>query len=166
MSDDDRSAKLGALVGIGVTMGVAKPIAAAGERTTASIVSKIAGARTAPAIVAEAASLESTAVPDNIYRGATPGNPNHVKLRAGEEAVSFRGSLSNALPEAGAPPQPVLKPGRNFIDVQTSKLPAGSVAADGGTVVKGVKMPHGHVSVTASEEAIVNATVGGGKLPK
>ncbi len=105
-------------------------------------------------------------IPDKIYRGGTKGNPNHVKLRPGEKAVSFRDSQSNALPELGKSPQPVLRPGRNYIEVDTSKLPPGSVKPDGGTVVDGVKMPHGHVSVTATEEEIVNATIGGGKYPK
>ena len=101
-----------------------------------------------------------------IYRGATQGNPNHVALREGEDAVSFRDSISNALPEPGNPPQPVLRPGRNYIGVDTSQLPTGSVVYDGGTIVNGKLMPYGHVSVTASPEQIVNATVTGGKFPK
>jgi len=98
-------------------------------------------------------------VPDRIFRGATKGNPNHVKTRPGEGAVSFRDSLSNPLPQDGPA---VLKPGRNFIEVNTRKLPPGSVKADGG--IGG--LPPGHVSVNATPDQITNATVGGGKFPK
>lgn len=105
-------------------------------------------------------------IPARIFRGATQGNLNHVTPRPGEAAVSFRDSMSNALPPRGSPPQPVLKPGNNYIEVDTSKLPQGSVVADGDTVVGGQLMPPGHVSVYATPEEIANATVSGGKFPK
>lgn len=107
---------------------------------------------------------ETTPIPDTIYRGATAGNPNHVKLRPGEKAVSFRDSQSNAIVDGQV--QPVLKPGRNYIGVDTKKLPEGSVVPDGGQIVDGVKMPPGHVSVKATPEQIIEATVEKGKYPK
>jgi RHS repeat-associated protein len=101
-------------------------------------------------------------LPEKVYRAGTEGNPNHVRMREGEDAVSFRDSLSNPANKE----QAVLTPGRNYIEVDPSKLPAGSVVADGGKTVGGKVMPEGHVSVRATPEEIVKATVGGGKLPK
>src|SRR5205823_14242744 len=100
-------------------------------------------------------------VPKRIYRGATRGNVVHVTPRAGkgETAVSFRESLSNPMPQNGPS---VLKPGGNFIEVDPNLLPPGTVILDGG--LNG--LPPGHVSVTATPEEIVRATIGGGKLPK
>ena len=82
-----------------------------------------------------------------------------VSLRPGEEAVSFREHLSNPIDGAT-----VLRPGKPFIAVDTKKLPEGSVKPDGG--VNG--NPHGHVSVTATTEQIVNAIdkSKSGKFPK
>jgi RHS repeat-associated protein len=118
--------------------------------------------------VEKAAAKAAKEVPDRIYRGATRNNVDHVTPRAhkGESAVSFRDSMSNPVPPAGSPPEAVLKPGRNYIEVDTKKLPAGSVVRDGDTVVDGKLMPPGHVSVTASPQEIVNATVDAGKFPK
>jgi hypothetical protein len=97
----------------------------------------------------------------------------HLSVDEGAAAdVSRRKSASpivlkiDSAPEPGNPPQPVLRPGRNYIGVDTSQLPPGSVVYDGGTIVNGKLMPYGHVSVTASPEQIVNATVAGGKFPK
>jgi hypothetical protein len=67
------------------------------------------------------------------------------------------------LPELGAA---ALNPGKNYIIMDTSKPSPGTVVSDGGKVVDGKLMPPGHVSVTATPEEIVNATVGGGKFPK
>ena len=128
-------------------------------------VGKAGGAPEAAVDPTVAAAAEGT-LPSRIYRGATQGNPNHVALREGEGAVSFRNSMSKPLPEPGSPPQPVLRTGRNYIEVDTSKLPPETVVHDGGTVVNGQLMPPGHVSVTATPEQIINATVGGGKFPK
>lgn len=100
-------------------------------------------------------------VPEKIYRGAREGNIKDVSLRPGEDAVSFRDSLSNPLPEVGQKPQPVLRPGEKYIEVDTNKLPPSSVIIDGGT--KG--LPPGHVSVKATPQEIINATEGGGKFP-
>lgn len=102
-------------------------------------------------------------IPATIYRGATKGNLKHVSVRPSEEAVSFRDSQSNPLPSTGQAPQPVLKPGGNYIGMDTSKLPAGSVIPDG---VPYGPQPAGHVSVTASTNQIVEATVEAGKYPK
>ena len=101
-------------------------------------------------------------LPERIYRAGTKDNPAHVTTREGEEAVSFRSSLSNPANKE----QAVFTPGRNYIAVDPAKLPAGSVTADGGKMVGGKLMPDGHVSVRATPEQIVEATVGGGKLPK
>lgn len=101
-------------------------------------------------------------LPEKIYRAATKDNPNHVKMREGEDAVSFRDSLSNPVNKE----QATMLPGRNYIEVDTGKLPPGSVKVDGGKVVDGKKMPDGHVSVKATPQQIVDATTGGGKFPK
>jgi hypothetical protein len=139
-----------------------------GENTLGTLDALVAAGVTAGIVltVDGAVPAAEEPIPSTIYRGATPGNPAHVALREGEEAVSFRDSMSNPLPEPGDPPQPVLRPGRNYIEVDTSKLPPGTVVPDGGTVVNGQLMPPGHVSVTATPEQIVNATTGGGKFPK
>ena len=96
-----------------------------------------------------------------IYRQATKGNINHVTPRAhkGESAVSFRDSLSNPMPKDGPP---ILRPGNNYVGVDTGKLPPGSVKYDGGTN----GMPPGHVSVTATPSEIMDAVVTHGKFPK
>jgi RHS repeat-associated protein len=156
----------------GAYVTVAPELATAGLATPATATTTVerTGAQTATeegGTAAETAtgSAEGSSS-SSIYRGATQGNPNHVSLREGESAVSFRDSLSNPVPAPGTAPQPVLRPGRNYIEVDTAKLPSGSVVHDGGTVVNGSLMPPGHVSVTATPAQIVNATVGGGKFPK
>ena len=68
-------------------------------------------------------------------------NPGSLKLRPGEEGLSFRDSLSNPI---GAKDAPVFRPGAPYIEVDASQLPAGSVFRD--------NVPHGHVTVS-------NATV-------
>ncbi len=99
--------------------------------------------------------MASKNIPDKIYRGGRYNDSAIKDIRIDADGVSFRDSLSNPLPEPGKPPQPVLRPGKPYIEVDTSKLPPGSVIPDGGTVVKGNKMPYGHVSVKATPEEIV-----------
>ncbi len=96
-----------------------------------------------------------------LYRGGGT-NPGNMSLRAGEEALSFRDSLSNPWPLAeGA--QPVLKPGQPYFGVDATKLPPGAAVADGaaGSAVT----PPGHVSVAATPAEIKAAVVEKGKFP-
>jgi hypothetical protein len=86
-------------------------------------------------------------------RGGT--NPGSLKLRPGEEGLSFRDTLSNPIPKGE---RPVFDHGADFIKVDASKLPAGSFTRNG--------VPPGHVSVTASAAEIKAATVGKGCFPK
>jgi hypothetical protein len=97
-----------------------------------------------------------------IYRAATRGTLSQVTDKTGK-GLSFRDSLSNSLPKL---PNPVFGTGRNYIGVDPTRLPPGSVVYDGGTIVNGVLMPPGHVSVFATPQQIVDATVTSGKLPK
>jgi hypothetical protein len=88
----------------------------------------------------------------NIYRGGG-GNPGNLKRREGEDAVSFRDSLSNHVDSKA---NPTFKPGGQYVEVDVAKLPKGSATADG--------RPHGpreegHVSVTATPEEIKAAIV-------
>jgi RHS repeat-associated protein len=95
-------------------------------------------------------------VPPFIYRaGGT--NPGNLTPRPGEAALSFRDSLSNPYPLSPGE-QPVFRAGQPYIKVDTSRLPAGSVARD--------NVPPGHVSVRGVPAAQVkDAVVEKGKLP-
>jgi hypothetical protein len=79
-------------------------------------------------------------IPTLIYRdGGT--NPANLTPRPQDEGkLSFRDSLSNPYPMDG---KPVLGSSDVYIEVDTSKLPPGSVIPDGGTN----GLPVGHVSV-------------------
>ncbi|MGD9158472.1 MAG: RHS repeat-associated core domain-containing protein, partial [Desulfobacteraceae bacterium] len=94
-------------------------------------------------------------IPERIYRGGRYNDSAIKDIRPDPDGVSFRDSLSNPIPK---PEHVPLKPGKPYIEVDTSKLPPGSVTVD--------NVPPGHVSVKATPEEIVNAIVGGGKLPK
>jgi RHS repeat-associated protein len=82
-------------------------------------------------------------------------NPGNLTMREGEDALSFRDSLSNPIDSAT---NPVFRPGSKYIAVDSSKLPDGTVVRD--------NMPPGHVSVTASPEQIKNAIIDRGKFPQ
>jgi RHS repeat-associated protein len=97
---------------------------------------------------------ESTVDAGMIYR-AGGGSPSNLKTRAGEDAVSFRDSLSNPIESAA---RPVMRPGDPYIGVDVSMLPPGSVIRD--------NVPVGHVSVQATPEQIKGAIVERGKFPK
>ena len=58
-------------------------------------------------------------VPKVIYREGNPA-PSNLNTRPGEDAVSFRDSLSNPLPKGD---RPVFRPGENYFGIDTSKLP-------------------------------------------
>jgi RHS repeat-associated protein len=83
-------------------------------------------------------------------------NPGNLKVRPGDDGLSFRDSLSNPI---DAKNSPVFKPGDQYIEVDADRLPAGSVVRDGD--------PPGHVTVRdATPEQINGAIVGKGKLPR
>ncbi len=88
-----------------------------------------------------------------IYR-AGGSNPANLTTRAGEDALSFRNSLSDPI---GPDTEPVFTKDE-YISVDASKLPEGSAVLDND--------PEGHVSVTATPEQLKNANITKGKLPK
>jgi hypothetical protein len=69
--------------------------------------------------------------------------------------LSFRDSLSNPI---GAPSNPVFAPGDKYFGADVARLPEGSAVLD--------NQPLGHVTVNASPQAIKDAVVVKGKLPK
>jgi RHS repeat-associated protein len=115
-------------------------------------------------VVVDVASKKVDAIADagktlgHIFRGGG-SNPGNLKARQGENAVSFRDSLSNPMPQDGPA---VLKPGQEYITVDAAKLPEGTTTYDGG--VGG--LPPGHVSVSATPEEIRNAIVDKDRFPK
>jgi hypothetical protein len=97
-------------------------------------------------------------VPPFIYRGGGT-SPSNFRLRPGEEALSFRDSLSDPLP----PAKPVFtKP--EYVEVDTSKLPPGSVVPDG--VVGSAETPPGHVSVYVDDPKVLQDAATKFKFPK
>ena len=113
-----------------------------------------AGSPHAPPI-AQAGLVAAKKIPPVIYRGGKP-SPSNMKLRPGEDALSFRDSLSNPLPKTE---RPVFRPGDDYIGIDTSKLPPGSVVPD--------NVPPGHVSVQGvTPEQLQQAVIERGKFPK
>lgn len=83
-------------------------------------------------------------------------SPSTLKLRPGEDALSFRDSVSNPLPKTE---RPVFRPGDDYMGIDTSKLPPGSVVPD--------NVPPGHVSVQGvTAEQLQQAVIERGKFPK
>ena len=97
-------------------------------------------------------------VPPFIYRGGGT-SPGNFRLRPGEEALSFRDSLSDPLP----PAKPVFNKSE-YVEVDTSKLPPGSVVPDG--VVGSAETPPGHVSVYVDDPEILKEAAVKFKFPK
>ena len=94
-------------------------------------------------------------IPPIIYRGGKP-SPSNLKQGPGEDALSFRDSLSNPLPKTD---RPVFRPGDDYIGIDTSKLPPGSVVPD--------NVPLGHVSVKGvTPEQLQKAVIERDKFPK
>ena len=82
----------------------------------------------------------------SVYRqgGSNPGN---LTPRAGEQGISTRDSLTNPIVNGAGEripggARPVMEPGRPYIEIDTSKLPPGSVIKDGYPYGN---MPAGHV---------------------
>ena len=100
---------------------------------------------------------KATKVPDRIYRQGRSNDSAIKDIRVDADGTSFRDSLSNSLPADGPA---VLKPGKQYIGVDTTKLPPGSVVVD--------NIPPGHVSVKATAEEIVQAIdkASSGKFPR
>ena len=94
-------------------------------------------------------------IPDVIYRGGGR-SPSNLKLRKGEDHLSFRSSLSNPYP---GDPQPTMRPGREYIGIDPSGLPPGSVIVD--------NVPPGHVSVYVNDVDLLRSLiVEKGRFPK
>jgi hypothetical protein len=89
-----------------------------------------------------------------IYRegGQNPGN---LKPQLGKEGVSFRDSLSNPYPKGK---RPVFSPGHEYIEVDPSRLPPGSVIWD--------DVPPGHVDVVRTPPDVIRkAIIKKGRFP-
>jgi hypothetical protein len=99
-------------------------------------------------------------IPAVIYRDGGK-SPSNFRLREGESALSFRDSMSNPLPPGHA----VLRPGKDWVGIDTSKLPRGSVVPDG---VPGSELtPPGHVSVYVNDPELLKAAIiESGRFPK
>jgi hypothetical protein len=108
------------------------------------------------AAVGSGVELSEAGVPKVIYRQGTP-SPSNLTPRASDAGnLSFRDSLSNPV---GTGEAPVMNPGKDFIGIDTSKLPPGSVIYD--------NVPPGHVTVRGvTPEQLKNAVVDRGKFPK
>ena len=92
-----------------------------------------------------------------IYRSGKP-NPGNLTPRSGEDGLSFRDSLSNPWPLPKGQ-RPVFQPGDDYIAVDTSRLPRGSVVYD--------NVPPGHVTVCNVDAGTLKlAVVERGKFPK
>lgn len=115
-------------------------------------------------LVHNISALADDAPPKKIYRTGRPGRPQDVTARPQDNGkTSFRDSISNPAKKPDPPAKPPLRD--TIIEVDTDKLPRGTVHPDGGTIVDGQLMPEGHVSVTATPGEIVDATTGSIKLP-
>lgn len=102
--------------------------------------------------------IETTSSPETLTEGLIyrngGANPANLTMRGGEDALSFRDSLSDPVGEGT---KPVFTSDRYTV-VDASKLPQGSAVRDNN--------PAGHVSVTASPGEVKAAVVGTGKFPK
>jgi hypothetical protein len=92
-------------------------------------------------------------VPPAIYREGRPSPSNLTPRPQDNGYLSFRDSLSNPVePGVPGPPggRPVFRPGEEYMRIDTSKLPPGTVIPDG--------VPPGHVSVrNVPPEVLKNA---------
>lgn len=104
------------------------------------------GASTTPSTFSSATEAE---IPGTIYREGAP-SPSNLRVRPGEDALSFRDSLSNPWPLAEGQ-RPVFRPGEPYFGVETAKLPPGSVVPDG--------VPPGHVSVIGVDPGVIKDAV-------
>ncbi len=93
-------------------------------------------------------------IANRIFR-AGKTNPGNLRPRAGEDGLSFRAHLSNPV---GSGARPVLRPGDDYIEVDPSRLPPGSVDYD--------NQPDGHVTVRATPEEVKEAVTNRGRLPE
>jgi hypothetical protein len=107
-------------------------------------------------VVETGARYPGTEVPRSFRLGLDDG-----RLRDGEGALSFRDSISKPM----APGHPVMHPGREYVALDTSMLPNGSVVSDG-VPGSAVTLP-GHVSVFVDDVDILRAAIiEKGKFPK
>ena len=108
--------------------------------------SEASGSSTTPVAAFLATEAE---IPGTIYREGAP-SPSNLRVRPGEDALSFRDSLSNPWPLAEGQ-RPVFRPGEPYFGVETAKLPPGSVVPDG--------VPPGHVSVIGVDPGVIKDAV-------
>lgn len=99
-----------------------------------------------------------TTVPSTIFREGNPSPGNLTPRSVDEGILSFRDSLSNPWPlQPGQ--RPVFRPGEPYFQIDTTKLPPGSVIPD--------NIPPGHVGVqNVAAKILKDAVSGRGKLPK
>jgi RHS repeat-associated protein len=108
-----------------------------------------------PGAVAFGAAGEAAEIPEVIYREGKP-SPSNLRPRPGEDAVSFRTSLSNPLPGGS---RPVFRPGEPYFGVETASLPPEAVTVDNN--------PAGHVGVSGvPPEVLQDAVTVRGKFPE
>jgi RHS repeat-associated protein len=97
---------------------------------------------------------EVSAEVSTVFRSGK-ANPGNFRLRPGEEGVSVRTSLSNPVGSEGSP---VFRSGDSYVEIETAKLPRGSLHVD--------NTPPGHAEIRgASAEQIKDAARVGGKIP-
>ena len=147
--------------------GGAAPSGSAGVNVVDDVVARelafhrqiVARQQTASARIVNQRIESRTQIPAKIFRGGRSNKSAIQDLRVDKDGISFRAEVSNPIPTGGRAPAPVLRPGKPFIEVDTSKLPPNSVVPN--------HIPPGHVSVRGVEKAdIVRAIIGGGKFPK
>jgi hypothetical protein len=146
---------------IGFVAAVLLSLMALGQPVLADVIApEVECCSVAPSEPVSAAGEIVEGVPDVIYRGGGR-SPSNLRLRDGEDALSFRDSISNPM----APGHPVMHPGREYVALDTSMLPRGSVVPDG--VPGSAVTPPGHVSVFVDDVDVLRAAIiQEGKFPK
>ena len=111
-------------------------------------------------IIEAAIAATTVSRPHLIYRAGNP-SPSNLRPRVGEEALSFRESLSNPYPLPTGQ-RPVFRPGDAYFAVDAGLLPEGTVIWD--------DEPPGHVSVRGLDaetlQDAIRVTGVRGRLPE
>jgi hypothetical protein len=139
----DKTASFVAQIGYGGAMRAGAP--GSGDLVRGAAAGAVAGATTVQA---------ATPLRSGIIYRAGKTNPGNLTPRAGEEALSFRSTLSNPTSSGS---RPVFRPGDHYIGIDVSKLPAGAAVLD--------NLPAGHVSVSGvTADQLKAAVVESGRI--